>query len=123
MEDLPASILAEIAAVMRMDLKSLLSRYGHLLPENTSRTAANLRAEIIYKLQENHYRLSLPAETKEALNDALEKRRERKNARYEEVAVWFYLASENRRKQAALSRFHAIRYCALASNMIYYYSY
>ena len=81
MEDLLASILAEVTAIMRMDSKSRLSRYGHLLPENTSRTAANLRSEIIYKLQENHYRLSLPAVTTEALNAALDKRRERKCAR------------------------------------------
>jgi hypothetical protein len=45
------------------------------------RSTASLRSEIIYKLQERHYRKTVGTETAEILNDALEKREGRKKER------------------------------------------
>lgn len=74
MESLPNSLLTEINAVSRMDALTLRARYGHFFGENSTRSTASLRSEIIYKLQERHYRKSVGTETAEILNDALEKR-------------------------------------------------
>lgn len=56
MESLPNSLLTEINAVSRMDAPTLRARYGHFFGENSARSTASLRSEVIYKLQERHYR-------------------------------------------------------------------
>ena len=55
MESLPNSLLTEINAVSRMDALTLRARYGHFFGENSTRSTASLRSEIIYKIQERHY--------------------------------------------------------------------
>ena len=63
MESLPNSLLTEISAVSRMDSQALRARYGHFFGENSTRSTASLRSEIIYKLQERHYRKTVGTET------------------------------------------------------------
>jgi len=63
MESLPNSLLTEINAVSRMDSQALRARYGHFFGENSTRSTASLRSEIIYKLKERHYRKSVGTET------------------------------------------------------------
>jgi hypothetical protein len=81
MEQPPYSLLAEIAAVMKMDGNALRARYGAILPSNATRCTTSLRSEIIYLLQERHYKKSLGEKTVDALNCALALRRERSNER------------------------------------------
>ena len=81
MESLPNSLLVEISTVSRMDAPALRARYGHFFGENTTRSTSSLRSEVIYKLQERHYRKSVGTETADILNDALEKREEKKKER------------------------------------------
>ena len=47
MESLPNSLLTEINAVSRMDALTLRARYGHFFGENSTRSTASLRSEII----------------------------------------------------------------------------
>ena len=46
-----------------MDAPTLRARYGHFFGENSTRSTASLRSEVIYKLQERHYRKSVGTET------------------------------------------------------------
>ena len=64
MERLPNSLLTEINAVSRMDSQVLRARYGHFFGESSTRSTSSLRSEVIYKLQERHYRKSLGTETR-----------------------------------------------------------
>ena len=50
------------------------TRYEYFFDENPLRSTASLRSEIIYKLQEEHYRNSGETEISKILNSALEKR-------------------------------------------------
>ena len=63
MENLSNSLLTEINAVSRMDSQALRARYGHFFGENSTRSTASLRSEIIYKLQERHDRKTVGTET------------------------------------------------------------
>ena len=103
MERLPNSLLTEINAVSRMDSQVLRARYGHFFGENTTRSTASLRSEIIYKLQERHYRKSLGTETAEILNDALEMREGRKKEREPHAAGAQYVRMWHGKKYVLVS--------------------
>ena len=74
MERLPTSLLSEINTILHMKADALIARYSRFLGANPSRTAANLREEIIYRLQEEHYNAHISDEAAEVLTGSIGKR-------------------------------------------------
>ena len=81
MTEPPRTMLAEIAAIQSMGAKQILSRYSRFFTGSPIRSAATLRQEVIYRLQEEHYNLHISEATAAVLNASLEKREERRKGR------------------------------------------
>ena len=68
MGKLPLAMITEINSLQRMDVGTLHTKYGELVPDLAKcRKCEILRAEIAYRLQERFYGISVPEATKEKL--------------------------------------------------------
>ena len=81
MEDPSKPLLAEIREVQRMNAPQLLRRYYRFFDERVSHCTATLRREVIYKLQEEHYKLHISEAATKILNESLENRAAKKKER------------------------------------------
>lgn len=75
------SLLAEIARVQRMEPDAILREYARFFNAHSTRNVQSLRSEVIYKLQEEHYRKTISPETATILNESLTRRGERRASR------------------------------------------
>ena len=75
------SLLAEIARVQKMEPDAILRDYARFFNAHSTRNVHSLRSEVIYRLQEEHYRVSIQPETSLILNESLTRRGERAERR------------------------------------------
>lgn len=75
------TLLAEIAKVQKMEPDTILRTYARFFNAHSTRNVQSLRSEVIYKLQEEFYRISITSNTTALLNASLKKRGERKSVR------------------------------------------
>lgn len=81
MTDPTPRLLAEINKIYTMEADEILRVYSRFFSSNSTRGVVSLRQEAIYRIQEEHYRITLSAKAIEILNGSLEKRVEKKTQR------------------------------------------
>ena len=76
------SLLAEIRDVQKMNAPQILRKYDRFFGGGgVTRCTATLRREVIYKLQEEHYKLHISEAATKILNESLETRAAKKKER------------------------------------------